>query len=75
MWYNPGMDGLCDRSEIRKGMRVRRKVLSPEARAAAAEDAMRLGIAYAFQVVKAFPIEPHDIRLNGIVDAFCCRGH
>jgi len=32
------------------------------------DDAVKLGVALAFQVVEALPSEPHDIRLSGVVD-------
>ena len=34
----------------------------------ASATARKLGIAYAFQVVKDLPSEPHDIRLTGVID-------
>lgn len=36
--------------------------------AEANKSALKLGIAYAFQVVESLPSEPHDIRLDAVVD-------
>ena len=37
--------------------------------ASAAPDAIRLGVAYPFQIVDGLPREPHDIALSGVVSA------
>ena len=36
--------------------------------AEASRDALKFGIAHAFQVVDGLPSEPHDIRLTGVID-------
>jgi len=36
--------------------------------AEASKPATKFGVAYAFQVVEDLPSEPHDIRVNGVID-------
>jgi len=36
--------------------------------AGAAKRAMKIGVAYAFQIAEDLPSEPHDIRVNSIID-------
>ena len=42
----------------------------------APKDAVKIGVAYSFQVVEDLPAEPHDIKLTAVVDHLClsCLG-
>ena len=62
-WLVPGLAFTRDGKRLGYGGGWYDRLLSE-----AQEDARKIGIAHAFQVVDDLPSEPHDILLSGIVD-------
>jgi len=68
-WLVPGLAFTRDGSRLGYGGGWYDRLMAD-----AAGDAVKLGVAHAFQVVETLPSEPHDIRLDGVVDELgnCC---
>ena len=62
-WFVPGLAFTRDGKRLGYGGGWYDRLL-----AEAPKDAMKLGIAHAFQVMDDLPSEPHDIRLTGVID-------
>ena len=62
-WFVPGLAFTRDGKRLGYGGGWYDRLL-----AEAPKDAMKLGIAHAFQVMDDLPSEPHDVRLTGVTD-------
>jgi 5-formyltetrahydrofolate cyclo-ligase len=63
VWIVPGLAFTRDGHRLGYGGGWYDRFLS-----AAPKDALRLGVAYSFQIVDNLPVEPHDIPLTAVID-------
>ena len=63
VWIVPGLAFTRDGRRLGYGGGWYDRLLS-----AAPKDAVKLGVAYSFQIVEDLPVEPHDIPLTAVVD-------
>ena len=63
VWIVPGLAFTRDGRRLGYGGGWYDRFLS-----AAPKDAIKLGVAYSFQIVEALPVEPHDIPLTAVID-------
>ena len=63
VWIVPGLAFTRDGRRLGYGGGWYDRLLS-----AAPKDAVKLGVAYSFQIVDDLPVEPHDIPLTAVID-------
>ena len=62
VWIVPGLAFTCDGRRIGYGGGWYDRFLS-----AASQGALKLGVAYSFQLVDSLPVEPHDVPLTAVI--------